>query len=126
MKVIAIAAGGVLGALSRYYLSAFVYRYNSGSFPVGTLSVNISGCFLIGFLWLVSERFMLPPYFKPLVFIGFLGAFTTFSTFGIETFGLLRDNEIKLALMNILLSNLLGIAAVIAGFGAAKLIFGRV
>jgi len=125
MKYIFIAAGGVVGALLRYGVSGFTYKYVSGIFPWGTLAVNLSGCFLMGLLWAVSERLALPESFKPFVFVGILGAFTTFSTFALETFQLLRDREIKIALFNMLASNILGIAFLIAGFVIAKTLLGK-
>jgi len=116
VKYIAIAVGGMAGALLRYGVSGFTYKFVNGMFPWGTLAVNLSGCFVMGLLWAASERVVLPASFKPFVFVGILGAFTTFSTFALETFQLLRDREIKIALLNILASNVLGIIMLFAGF----------
>ena len=115
-----VALGGAAGAASRYTVSNVAHRILGGSFPWGTLTVNLAGCFLIGFLWGVSEEFLVPPDIRTLVFTGFLGAFTTFSTYSFETFGLLRDGEYKLALWNVLFSNLMGLFLVIFGFFLAK------
>jgi len=119
VKYIAIAVGGMAGALLRYGVSGFTYKFANGMFPWGTLVVNLSGCFVMGVLWAVSERVVLPVAFKPFVFVGILGAFTTFSTFALETFQLLRGREMKMALLNILASNILGIILLFAGFMVA-------
>jgi len=122
LKLLMVAAGGCVGALLRYWISGWAYRVLDGGFPWGTLVVNILGCFLIGFLWVIFERTIFPPSARDFLFIGLLGALTTFSTFGFETVNLLRDGEVKIALMNVLTNNLLGIAMVLAGiFLAAKL-----
>ncbi|OGS02007.1 MAG: camphor resistance protein CrcB [Elusimicrobia bacterium RIFOXYA1_FULL_47_7] len=125
MKYIYIALGGTIGALLRYGVSGLTYRYFDGVFPWGTLAVNLSGCFAIGFLWAISEQVILSAHFKPFVLVGIIGAYTTFSTFSLETFHLLRDKEIKMALVNVLASNILGIGLVFLGFVLANLIFKR-
>ena len=97
-----IGAGGFVGAVLRYLVSSWV-QYRSGSliFPFGTMSVNMIGCLVIGFMtYLVESRSMFSPELRSFVLIGLLGAFTTFSTFGNETLGLIRDNRIDLAVMN--------------------------
>ncbi len=97
-----IGAGGFVGAVLRYLVSGWV-QYRSGSliFPFGTMSVNMIGCLVIGFMtYLVESRSMFSPELRSFVLIGLLGAFTTFSTFGNETLGLIRDNRIDLAVMN--------------------------
>ncbi len=119
-KLLLIGAGGAAGALLRYALSGLAYRFLGETFPWGTLIVNVLGCFLIGLLWAVAERVPLSSTFHVFVFTGVLGAFTTFSTYGLETFNLLRDGEIILALGNFLASNVIGIGAVIAGFFIAR------
>ncbi len=122
MKIIAIACGGVLGALLRYAVSGFTYRFTSAhsAFPWGTLAVNLAGCFAAGLLWGVSERAVLSPHFKPFVFVGVLGAFTTFSTFGLESFHLLRDGEYAVALFNIAANNLAGLLLLYLGYVASQ------
>ncbi len=97
-----IGAGGFVGAILRYLVSSWV-QYRSGSiiFPFGTMSVNMIGCLVIGFMtYLVEARSMFSPELRSFVLIGLLGAFTTFSTFGNETLGLIRDNRVDLAVMN--------------------------
>lgn len=119
-KIFLIGAGGAAGALLRYALSGAVYRILGETFPWGTLVVNVLGCFLIGFLWAFAERVPLSQGLHVFVFTGVLGAFTTFSTYGLETFNLLRDGEMVLGLLNFVGSNLLGLIAVIGGFFIAR------
>ena len=102
IRLAIIGAGGFVGAIRRDLVSGWV-QYRSGSliFPFGTMSVNMIGCLVIGFMtWLVESRSMFSPELRSFVLIGLLGAFTTFSTFGNETLGLIRDNRIDLALIN--------------------------
>jgi CrcB protein len=102
--------GGALGTVSRYAVSVLVYRSAGSDFPYGTLVVNLTGCFLIGFLASVTEdRMVLGSNIRAFLMIGFCGAFTTFSTFILETANLIKDGETLRALANVLLS-------VIAGF----------
>jgi len=115
-----IAIGGAIGALLRYMISGMTYRYLGGSFPWGTLSVNLIGAFVIGFLWGLSEITIVSSDFRSFVFIGIIGSFTTFSTYSLETFNLFRDAEIKLVLANVLITNVLGIVLVLFGFIASK------
>ncbi len=115
-----IAIGGAIGALLRYMISGMTYRYLGGSFPWGTLSVNLIGAFIIGFLWGLSEITIVSSDFRSFVFIGIIGSFTTFSTYSLETFNLFRDAEIKLVLANVLITNVLGIALVLFGFIASR------
>jgi CrcB protein len=123
-RIAAIAIGGALGAVLRYGLSGVGYRLLGIGFPWGTLVVNLSGCFLIGVLWGLHERAPLSPAFASLVFVGVLGGFTTFSTFGLETAHLFRDGEVRLGLLNVLASNVLGLGLVVAGLAIARLIVG--
>jgi len=88
--------------------------------PWGTLMVNLIGCFLIGFLWQLFEVVTSSSNVRALIFIGILGAFTTFSTYGLETFNLFKEGETKYALLNIAASNLAGIAFVFAGIFASR------
>lgn len=119
-----IAAGGAVGAVLRYWLSGLTHRFVPGIFPWGTLCVNLAGAFVIGLLWGVSEVASFSSHFKLLIFVGLLGAFTTFSTFALENFSLLRDGETGLALVNIFASNVLGIVVVYGGFFAARYFLG--
>ncbi len=118
--ILSIAIGGALGAVLRYSISGFAYRSFEGSLPWGTLAVNLIGCFAIGFLWNIFENMSHSPSTRAFIFIGILGAFTTFSTFGIESLHLFRHGEIKLGILNILISNIGGIGLVAIGYLASK------
>ncbi|RMF62760.1 MAG: fluoride efflux transporter CrcB [Calditrichaeota bacterium] len=122
VKLLVIGVGGALGALLRYAVSGLSHRFFEGAFPVGTLVVNYLGCFLIGFAWVLLTQTTFGSNTRSFVLIGLLGAFTTFSTFGLESVNLFRDNEIKLAFANILLSNIGGLILVLAGFFAARIL----
>src|SRR5438034_9966235 len=116
-KLILIGVAGPLGTLGRYGLSGLVARRFGETFPAGTLLVNVLGCFLTGFLfYIMQERFLVNETLRTVVMIGFLGGFTTFSSFGLQTFTLVRDGEFWFASMNIVGSNLLGLLMVWAGY----------
>ncbi len=86
--------GGALGTVARYVLAGAVYRAWGTAFPYGTLAVNLTGCFLVGVLTVLSEeKFILGPAGRVFLMIGFCGAFTTFSTFILETANLMKDGE---------------------------------
>ncbi len=120
-KFLVIAAGGALGAVLRYIVSGAAYQLWGSSFPWGTLTVNLIGCFLIGLLSETFTGLIVPQHLKTMALIGMLGAFTTFSTFGLETVNLMRDGEWRLVTLNLVLSNLLGIVHVIAGLWVARI-----
>jgi fluoride exporter len=120
-RFLAIALAGALGALARYGLSDVVQRWAGPRFPLGTLMVNVLGCFLLGLLATLSlERWSISPTTRTAVLIGFLGAFTTFSTFSYETLALMREGAIWRAALNILLSVLVCLAAAWAGVALAS------
>ena len=119
IRILLIAAGGALGALFRYYLSGIPYKYTEGSFPWGTLLVNLLGAFIIGLMWGLTEDESISPYFRSFVFIGVIASFTTFSTFALESALLMRDGENALAGAYILIMNL-GILLVFAGLASSK------
>ena len=120
MNWISIAVGGAAGALLRYLVSGWAYALMGEGFPWGTLSVNVIGSFLIGFLWRLFDQIAIAPNVRTLIFVGGLGAFTTFSTYGLESLNLLRSGQYKLGLLNMLGSNVLGILSVFLGFVAAR------
>ena len=122
MKYLVIIIGSGTGGLARYLLSRWVYSLSSGGFPIGTLVVNLSGCFIIGFLTGLFEHWVISPNMRLFLFVGFLGGFTTFSTFGLETFNLLKESEIRLALSNFLFSGVFGVALVFAGYWVSQLL----
>jgi CrcB protein len=107
---------GAAGTLSRYWLGGLVQRICGESFPWGTLVVNGLGCFLFGFVWsLAEERLVISGETRFLILTGFMGAFTTFSTFAFETGEQLRDSEWLLALGNVAAQLILGLALVFLG-----------
>jgi len=120
MKIVMILAGGAVGSLARYIVSGIPYRFVNTIFPWGTLAVNLIGSFFIGLLWGIFEEQNLSPNFRSLVFVGFLGGFTTFSTYSLETLNFLRDGEYKLGLVNVLANNILGIGLAFVGFVIAR------
>jgi CrcB protein len=115
-QVLAIAGGGALGALGRYWMSGGVYRLLGRDFPWGTLTVNVVGSFLMGLLVvLFLERLAVEPEWRAAVLVGFLGAFTTFSTFSIETLTLIEEGFTAKALLNVVASVLACVLACWAG-----------
>lgn len=119
-----IIAGAVAGAPLRYYIQGRIQDTTGILFPWGTLVVNVTGCLVIGLLLaLAEEREMLSREARLALVVGFLGSYTTFSTFGWETMALLRDNEILRAAGNIVLSNAGGLAGVWLGIVIARLVW---
>lgn len=116
-NLILIGLGGFMGAILRFSVSGFVQQwFKSVNFPYGTLVVNLLGCFFIGWLSHTAEiRGLLSTEARSFIFIGLLGAFTTFSTFGNDTVSLFREGEDVLSLLNIGLHLVLGLAAVWLG-----------
>ena len=118
-----IGLGGFLGAVARYAIGLWIGQKWGRTFPLGTFFINVSGSFLIGFLMtLFTERLMLNPQWRMFFIIGFLGAYTTFSTFEYETGALLRDGEWFIASLNVALSVIIGFAALKFGEGAARML----
>jgi CrcB protein len=116
LKVLLVGLGGFVGAVARYTVSGLVHRYYPGSFPLGTLTVNVVGCLFIGALMsLVEDRSYLSPETRTFVIIGLLGSFTTFSTVAYEAFEMLRDQQLGAALGNWTANVALGLVAVWAG-----------
>lgn len=120
-KTILIGLAGLAGTLFRYWLSGVVARQYGETFPWGTMAVNLIGCFLAGAIfYLTEERFLLSPALRTIILIGFLGGFTTFSSYGLQTFALLRDGEVGLATLNIAVSNSVGLLMVWTGYVLCK------
>ena len=119
-----VGIGGFLGSILRYSASGFVQHiFGKSYFPYGTLFVNIFGCVLIGFFsGLAENRQLFNPETRILVFVGFLGGFTTFSTFGYEVFNFARDGQITSSLINIALHVVFGVGAVGFGYSLSKLV----
>ncbi len=121
VKIVYIAIGGAIGALLRYFVSGIAYKIMGATFPYGTLSVNLIGSFLIGFFFEALEESLISPDIRMMIFIGIFGAFTTFSSFSLETVNLMRDGEFLMALWNVLLNNILGIGLAFLGVLLAKI-----
>lgn len=120
MQLLLIAAAGALGAVARYGLSGWI-QDRAAFFPWGTLAVNVLGSFLLGFAFRYLESTTLPAEWRQAVIIGFLGAFTTFSTFSYEAVAMAQDGDWTAAGAYVAASLALGLAAVVAGLGAANL-----
>ncbi len=121
VNVLIVGIGGFLGAAARYGLSLWIGGRWGRSFPLGTFVINITGSFLIGLLMtLMTERFTENPQWRLMLVVGFLGAYTTFSTFEYETGALLKDGEWLYAGMNVILSVVLGFIGLKAGEIIAK------
>jgi CrcB protein len=124
IKLLMVGMGGFAGSICRYMISDISHRlFNDPFFPYGTLTVNVVGCLLIGLLGGLSEsRHLFTPEIRALVLIGFLGGFTTFSTFGYEIFTFARDGQFVSALTNLLLHLILGFGSVWLGFSISKVV----
>ena len=117
IKVILIGVGGAIGSVGRYLLSGAANRFtNIIHFPIGTLTVNLIGSFIIGLLWGWYENNDFSSPMRSLLFVGILGGFTTFSAFSLETLILFRDGQLKVALLNILFNNIFGIGLAFLGY----------
>lgn len=120
-RVFMVGGAGLIGTLMRFWLSGWADERWGVSFPVGTLCVNLSGCLLVGFAFhSLQEKYLVDPVMRTTVLVGFLGGFTTFSSYGIQTFNLIRDGELFFAGLNIVLSNAVGLACVWAGYAISK------
>jgi CrcB protein len=116
-----IALGAVVGASARYFVSTYIARHFSAVFPYGTLLINITGSLILGFFLIYStERVLLDPRWRLLVAIGFCGSYTTFSSYAFESFALMEQGQWLLVGLNVLFSNALCLAAVLAGAAMAR------
>ncbi len=122
VDILIIGIGGFLGAISRYIVSNWSQNLPKfATFPVGTLVVNVSGCLAIGVIFgLVESRQLFTPETRLFLLIGFLGSFTTFSTFGFETFSFFQDGQISAAILNITLNLVIGLLATWFGYGISN------
>ncbi len=117
-----VGAGGFLGAISRFLLAGFVQKAYGGFFPLGTLSVNVLGSFIIGFMAMYFEQTVAPEY-KALIITGFLGALTTFSTFSLENINMLQDGNYTTVFLNIFLNIILTLTATFSAIILFKKIY---
>ncbi len=121
VKIAIIATGGGAGALLCYFISGWAQRFTFGTFPMGTLTVNVIGCLAIGFLGaLFAGPFLIREEYRLAALVGVLGSFTTFSTYSLDTFNLIESRQSWLAILNVLLSNALGLLGVWIGYRLAE------
>ena len=121
-RILVIASAGALGAVARYALSGVVHRLFGASFPYGTLVVNMAGCFIFGLVWALAQgRVLMTGDNRTAILIGFVGAFTTFSSFIYESFSLLRGGQVLLFALNIVGQNAAGILFLVLGIAVAGL-----
>ena len=123
MAYLLIGIGGFLGANARYLVGGWIAERYGTSFPYGTLIINVSGSFMLGFfLVIISERLLAHPNWRLFFAIGFLGAYTTFSTFSFESLALIQERSYLLALTNMVGSVVLGLIAALGGMAIARLL----
>jgi fluoride exporter len=125
MSGIYVVIGGGIGTLSRYFTSQFVNNLYNKTFSLGTVFVNCIGALLIGFLINIFDMFALNPKWKLLIITGFLGGYTTFSAYSLETVNYFLSGNIKYGILNILINNVLCILFVLLGIWLNKIIFVR-
>ncbi|QJB58510.1 fluoride efflux transporter CrcB [Pseudodesulfovibrio sp. zrk46] len=122
-KILYLSAGGAAGTLSRYYLSGVAQRLAGGNFPLGTFVVNMLGCLFFGAVWGYFENRLLPgSEMRLLALTGFMGAFTTFSTYMFETAELVKFGQITIALLNVVGQSVVGLTLVIVGIALGRLL----
>lgn len=122
-KILYIALAGACGTLARYWLSGVISRNLSTGFPLGTLIINITGCLAFGLLWgIIENRLSVSGQLRTIIFVGFFGAFTTFSSLAFETAQLLDESQWLWASANIVLQNAVGLIGMIGGLAIGKYI----
>lgn len=122
-KMLLIALAGALGTLARYGLGGAVQRFSGEGLPWGTLLVNVLGCFLFGLVWtLAEERLVISSDTRVIMLGGFMGAFTTFSTFIFETGSMVRDLHLVMATGNVLVQTLVGLVFLFAGIMVGRVL----
>jgi CrcB protein len=123
INYLVVSLGAAIGGAGRYWISNIVYKYFPAVFPYGTLVVNVVGSFIIGLLiFIFDEKELLNNQLRIFLTIGFCGGFTTFSTFSLETFNLIRDSEYFLASINIILSIVVCLLGVFLAYIVSKII----
>ena len=122
-KILYLSLGGACGTLSRYFLSGAAQRLAGGAFPAGTFFVNMAGCLLFGAVWGFFENRLLPgSEVRLLVLTGFMGAFTTFSTYMFETATLVKSGQMMMAMANVVGQSVVGLALVMTGIVLGRLL----
>ena len=122
-KLVLMFAAGGLGAMARFGLGGLIQRWLGGGFPYGTFVINVLGCLMFGLIWsLAEDRLVISGDTRLILLTGFMGSFTTFSTFAFETTGLLRNSEWFFAMGNILGQTILGLLAVVGGMALGRLL----
>jgi CrcB protein len=123
VEYVIIGVGGFLGANARYLVASWAAQRFGTTFPYGTFIINVTGSFLLGmFLALLQDRVAVHPHYRLFFAVGFLGAYTTFSTFSYESLRLLQEGNMLLALINLFGSLAVGLLGVILGFGLGRLV----
>jgi len=122
MSILLVFAGGGLGAVMRFLIGPAIQSMANGlAFPIGTFVVNVTGCLIIGALaGLAESRSLFTLELRQFVFVGILGGYTTFSSFGLETFQLLRDGQVLYAVLNVTLQVALGMLLLWLGFSVTR------
>ena len=118
-----VALGGAIGATDRFLLSEWFLKNVNTTFPAATLVANVVGCFAIGVMTQVSLVAAMTPESRLLVVTGLLGSLTTFSTFGLETIKCIHQNDVRMAILNVIANLALGLLAVTLGLGLGRLIW---
>lgn len=122
-KLFYLGLAGAAGTIARYWLSGIVQKSIAAEFPFGTAAVNVVGCLLFGLFWAFAEnRLSISPHMRMVIFIGFFGAFTTFSSFMFESSQLLHESQWLWASGNIIIQNVLGLICVVAGLAIGKMV----
>jgi len=122
-KLLCLGLAGAAGTLARYALAGLTQRAAGDAFPWGTLAVNVAGCFMAGLVWaLCEERIAVSGETRTVIFVGFMGAFTTFSAYVLETSALLRDGQWAWAMGNMALQNVAGVALFFLGMAAGRFV----
>lgn len=122
-QIVAVAVGGALGATARFLISEWCAKHLNARLPVGTLTANLLGCFLIGMLTQASLAAAISPMARVLLVTGLLGSLTTFSTFGLETMKFVHQQDVWMATCNVLANLVLGLLSVTIGLGIGRLIW---
>jgi len=121
VKLVLLFITGGIGCLARFGLAGIVQRFYGGEFPLGTLAVNLSGCLMFGFVWSLAEgQLVISNESRMIILTGFMGSFTTFSTFAFESNALMRDAQWMYFTANLMLQVIVGIAAINIGMSVGR------